>query len=155
VAAICPVIYPRAKRARLMGRVASFQGTSQVESSTPWARVHRLRIGDRGAVYQYRGCGRCQQCRTGRLMWYAQRWSCQEGVSASFETSSSASGQHAAVESTGRGGRVAFAGFGSGGPTLSPSQFIQRQLALLGSFVFPIDAYEDIVGFVTMTYIAS
>ena len=38
---------------------------------------------------------------------------------------------------------------------LSPSQFIQKQLALLGSFVFPIDAYEDIVGFVTMTYIAS
>ena len=77
-----------------------------------------------------------------------QRWSGDEGVSASFETSGSASGQQTAVEATTRGGRVAFVGFGSSGPTLSPSQFIQKQLALLGSFVFPIDSYEEIVSFV-------
>jgi threonine dehydrogenase-like Zn-dependent dehydrogenase len=227
--------------------------------------VSGLSVGDRVAVYHYRGCGACQQCRAGRLMWCAQRrgyggaihgsdadllvtdarnclplpddmsfavgallmcvagtayeamrkldasgrgtvaifglgpvglmgllmaramgadvigvdtsgerlalatrlgasavvdagsedvvasvvrWSCQDGVSASFETSGSASAQTAAVEATGRGGRVAFVGFGSNGPVLSPAQFIQKQLALFGSFVFPINAYEDVVGFV-------
>lgn len=77
-----------------------------------------------------------------------RRWSCDDGVSASFETSGSASGQSAAVEATGHGGRVVFVGFGAIGPTLSPAQFIQKQLTLMGSFVFAISAYEEIVSFV-------
>lgn len=227
--------------------------------------VSGLRVGDRVAVYHYRGCGVCRECRGGRLMWCAQRrgyggpihgsdadllltdarnclplpedlsfaagallmcvagtayevmrkldvsgrtsvailglgpvglsgllmaramgaevigvdvtperlalasrlgasavvdasaedapsairrWSGEDGVSASFETSGSANGQQTAVEATGHAGRVAFVGFGASGPTLSPAQFIQKQLTLLGSFVFPIDAYEGIVHFV-------
>ena len=33
-------------------------------------------------------------------------------------------------------------------PTLSPAQLIEKQLTLFGSFVFPIDRYEEILGFV-------
>ena len=66
---------------------------------------------------------------------------------ASFETSGSGSAQVAAVEATGRNGRVAFVGFGETQPTLSPAQLIEKQLTLFGSFVFPIDRYEEILEF--------
>ena len=71
-----------------------------------------------------------------------------QGVDASFETSGSGAAQVAAVEATGRNGRVAFVGFGETQPTLSPAQLIEKQLTLFGSFVFPIDRYEEILGFV-------
>jgi D-arabinose 1-dehydrogenase-like Zn-dependent alcohol dehydrogenase len=35
--------------------------------------VTGVHVGDRVAVYHYRGCGHCQQCRAGRLMWCAQK----------------------------------------------------------------------------------
>ena len=77
-----------------------------------------------------------------------QRWAGAQGVDASFETSGSGAAQVAAVEATGRNGRVAFVGFGETQPTLSPAQLIEKQLTLFGSFVFPIDRYEEILGFV-------
>jgi threonine dehydrogenase-like Zn-dependent dehydrogenase len=43
---------------------------------------------------------------------------------------------------------VAFVRFGSGEPSITSSSFIKKQLNLIGSFVFPIDVYEDILGFV-------
>src|SRR5690349_364938 len=33
--------------------------------------VANLSVGDRVAVYHYRGCGNCAQCQAGRLMWCA------------------------------------------------------------------------------------
>lgn len=77
-----------------------------------------------------------------------RRWAGAEGVSASFETSGTAAGQKNAVAVTGRSGRVCFVGFGATQPTLSPSQFIEKQLTLFGSFVFPIDCYEEMLRFV-------
>ena len=77
-----------------------------------------------------------------------QRWAGAGGVAASFETSGTAAGQETAVAVTGRSGRVCFVGFGATQPTLSPSQFIEKQLTLFGSFVFPIDRYEEILRFV-------
>ena len=35
--------------------------------------VVNVSVGDRVAVYHYRGCGYCAECRGGRLMWCAQR----------------------------------------------------------------------------------
>ncbi len=76
-----------------------------------------------------------------------RRWSGGDGVNASFETSGSGAAQIGAVEVTGRNGKIAFVGFGETQPTLTPSQFIEKQLTLFGSFVFPIDRYEEMLGF--------
>jgi threonine dehydrogenase-like Zn-dependent dehydrogenase len=78
-----------------------------------------------------------------------RRWSGADGVNASFETSGVGSAQIGAVEVTGRNGKVAFVGFGETQPTIQPSQIIERQLTLFGSFVFPIDRYEEMLGFYT------
>lgn len=75
-------------------------------------------------------------------------WAGRDGVRAAFESSGSVAGQRGAVEVAGRGARVCFVGFGSSQPSLVPSQFIERQLTLFGSFVFPIDRYEEMLGFV-------
>ena len=77
-----------------------------------------------------------------------RQWTGKEGVAASFESSGSPEAQATSVDVTTRGGRVAFVGFGSGIPSISPTNFIEKQLTLMGSFVFPIDAYERIVDFV-------
>jgi len=77
-----------------------------------------------------------------------KRWSGKDGVSGSFETSGVASAQSATVAVTGRGGRVAFVGFGSSAPSIVPAEFIGKQLSLMGSFVFPIDHYFPILDFV-------
>lgn len=76
-----------------------------------------------------------------------RRWSGGD-VSSSFETSGTEAGQVNAVEVTGRSGRVCFVGFGASVPALNPAQFIEKQLTLFGSFVFPIDRYQEIVKFV-------
>jgi propanol-preferring alcohol dehydrogenase len=70
------------------------------------------------------------------------------GVSAAFESSGSPIAQASTVDVTGRRGKIAFVGFGSGTPSITPSTLIDKQLTLMGSFVFPINAYEDILGFV-------
>lgn len=77
-----------------------------------------------------------------------KRWSGKDGVSGSFETSGSAAAQSATVAVTGRGGGIAFVGFGSGTPSITPAEFIVKQLRLMGSFVFPIDHYFRILEFV-------
>jgi threonine dehydrogenase-like Zn-dependent dehydrogenase len=77
-----------------------------------------------------------------------KRWSGKDGVSGSFETSGAAAAQSATVAVTGRGGKIAFVGFGSGAPSVTPAEFIVKQLNLMGSFVFPIDHYFRILDFV-------
>lgn len=71
----------------------------------------------------------------------------KDGVRGALESSGSAVAQATAVDVVGRRGKVAFVGFGSSTPSITPSKFIDRQLTLLGSFVFPINIYEDILGF--------
>jgi L-iditol 2-dehydrogenase len=78
-----------------------------------------------------------------------RRWAGSDGVDASFETSGVGSAQVGAVDVTGRNGKIAFVGFGETQPTLTPAQFIEKQLTLFGSFVFPIDRYEETLGFFT------
>lgn len=77
-----------------------------------------------------------------------RRWSGPEGVGASFETSGTEAGQVGAVDVTGRLGSVCFVGFGVSQPTLNPVSIIEKQLTLFGSFVFPIDRYEEMLRFV-------
>ena len=73
----------------------------------------------------------------------------RRGRSRSIDGSSgSPEAQATSVDVTTRGGRVAFVGFGSGIPSISPTSVIEKQLTLMGSFVFPIDAYESILHFV-------
>ncbi len=71
-----------------------------------------------------------------------------QGADAAFETSGSAAGQNGAVDCLRLGGRAVFVGFGVREKTLNPSQFIGRQLTLMGSFVMPIYAYWDLVHFI-------
>ena len=54
----------------------------------------------------------------------------------------------ATVQVTGRNGKIAFVGFGETRPTMTPAQLIEKQLTLFGSFVFPIDRYEEMLRFV-------
>lgn len=68
-----------------------------------------------------------------------------EGADLAFETSGSAAGQNGAVDCLRLGGKAAFVGFGVREKTLNPSQFIGRQLTLMGSFVMPIYMYWDLV----------
>lgn len=227
--------------------------------------VTNVNVGDRVAVYHYRGCGYCEQCRGGRLMWCADRrgyggavdgsdadflitdarnclplpddisfttaallmcvggtafaalgklrpaagdtlaisglgpvglatlrfaralgvrvigvdrsqkrlqlasefgaeavvdagtedvaaavraWTGRAGVSTALETSGFTSARAAIVAGAGRGGRVAFVGFGDAEPALNPADLIDRQLTLFGSFVFPLDTFDPLVRFV-------
>ena len=77
-----------------------------------------------------------------------KRWSGKDGVSSSFETSGVGVAQANTVAVTGRGGRIGFVGFGSGTPSITPSEYIVKELKLMGSFVFPVDAYFRIMEFV-------
>ncbi|HUT21228.1 MAG TPA: zinc-binding dehydrogenase [Anaerolineae bacterium] len=71
-----------------------------------------------------------------------------EGADLAFETSGSAAGQNGAVDCLRLGGKAVFVGFGVRGKTLNPSQFIGRQLTLMGSFVIPIYMYDDLAQFI-------
>lgn len=75
-------------------------------------------------------------------------WAGGDGVSAAFESSGAPVAQAAAIDVTGKRGKVAYVGFGSGQPSIVPASFIGKQLTIMGSFVFPINHYEDILGFV-------
>ena len=71
-----------------------------------------------------------------------------EGADMAFETSGSAAGQNGAVDCLRLGGKAVFVGFGVQNKTLNPSQFIGRQLTLMGSFVMPIYMYYDLAQFI-------
>ena len=71
-----------------------------------------------------------------------------QGADLAFETSGSAGGQNGAVDCLRLGGKAVFVGFGAREKTLNPSQFIGRQLTLMGSFVIPIHMYYDMLQFV-------
>jgi len=71
-----------------------------------------------------------------------------EGADLAFETSGSAAGQNGAVDCLRLGGKAVFVGFGARDKTLNPSQFIGRQLTLMGSFVIPIYMYDDLARFI-------
>jgi propanol-preferring alcohol dehydrogenase len=77
-----------------------------------------------------------------------KRWSGADGVSGAFETSGNFHAQQNAVAATGRAGKVGFVGFSTHENAISPAHFIEKQLTLFGSFVFPIDAYDEIYRFV-------
>ncbi len=77
-----------------------------------------------------------------------KRWSGKDGVSGSFETSGTAAAQATSVDVTGRGGSVAFVGFGASVPSIMPADINVKQHNLMGSFVFPIDAYYPMLDFV-------
>ena len=67
------------------------------------------------------------------------------GASAIFETSGQPAAHAAALQAAALGGRVAFVGFGAKEKTMAPSDFIGKQLTLMGSFVSNIAAYWDLV----------
>ena len=71
-----------------------------------------------------------------------------EGADMAFETSGSAAGQNGAVDCLRLGGKAVFVGFGVQDKTLNPSQFIGRQLTLMGSFVMPVYMYYDLAQFI-------
>jgi L-iditol 2-dehydrogenase len=71
-----------------------------------------------------------------------------EGADLAFETSGSAAGQNGAVDCLRLGGKAVFVGFGVQDKTLNPSQFIGRQLTLMGSFVMPVYMYYDLAQFI-------
>jgi len=71
-----------------------------------------------------------------------------DGADLAFETSGSAAGQNGAVDCLRLGGKAVFVGFGVQDKTLNPSQFIGRQLTLMGSFVMPVYMYYDLAQFV-------
>jgi propanol-preferring alcohol dehydrogenase len=71
-----------------------------------------------------------------------------EGADLAFETSGSAGGQNGAVEGLRLGGKAVFVGFGVREKTINPSQFIGRQLTLMGSFVIPIHMYWDMAALI-------
>ena len=67
-----------------------------------------------------------------------------EGADMAFETSGSVAGQTGAVDCLRLGGKAVFVGFGAREKSISPAQFIGRQLTLMGSFVMPIHMYWDL-----------
>lgn len=72
----------------------------------------------------------------------------RDGVAASFETTGVPVMQAATITAAARGGKIAFVGFGASEPSINPSKFIDKQLTLMGSFVFPLDAYDPTLRFV-------
>lgn len=71
-----------------------------------------------------------------------------DGADLAFETSGNPRAQADVVEVLHNGGKGVFVGFGAAEPAINPSRFIGKQLTLMGSFVAPIDAYEDLVRFI-------
>ena len=71
-----------------------------------------------------------------------------EGADLSFETSGSAAGQNGAVDCLRVGGKAVFVGFGGSGKTIDPTQIIERELTLMGSYVNPIYMYWDVIRFI-------
>jgi threonine dehydrogenase-like Zn-dependent dehydrogenase len=69
------------------------------------------------------------------------------GADAAFETSGSDAGHQGVIDVLRQGGRGAFVGVGSTGPTVNLSSIIGKQLTLMGSFVMPIHYYWDLVDF--------
>jgi propanol-preferring alcohol dehydrogenase len=72
----------------------------------------------------------------------------RDGVLTAFETTGVPALQAATVAAAANGGKIAFVGFGASEPAINPSAFISKQLTLMGSFVFPLDAYEPTLRFV-------
>ena len=69
------------------------------------------------------------------------------GATIGLEASGATSARQAIVSSMARRGRIAFVGHGSREPAINPSQFIGRELTLVGSFVLSIPQYFDLVDF--------
>lgn len=77
-----------------------------------------------------------------------REWSGPAGVGGALETSGTTPCRKAAVAASGRRGRVVFVGFGSDEAAINPASLINRQVTLMGSFVFGLDDYEPMVQFV-------
>ena len=69
------------------------------------------------------------------------------GTDAAFETSGAAASHQGVIDVLRKGGRAAFVGFGSQGPTVNLTSIIGKELTLMGSFVMPMGYYWDLVDF--------
>ena len=69
-----------------------------------------------------------------------------EGADISIECSGNASGEVAAINSTKKGGKIAFVGNNESTIPISPSeQFIRKELTLIGSWYFGLDDYGEML----------
>ena len=70
-----------------------------------------------------------------------------DGCDLAFEASGSSQGRLNAVKCLRRGGKAAFVGIGNNEPVINPTEFIGRELTLMGSFVLPLQQSYDLVNF--------
>ena len=70
-----------------------------------------------------------------------------EGADRVIETSGNPVAQRQAIDCARVEGKVGFVGLGWSEPNIVPSKFIGKSLTLVGSFVFPINAYWEIINF--------
>jgi propanol-preferring alcohol dehydrogenase len=70
-----------------------------------------------------------------------------EGIATGIEASGSAGGRRSLVASLRRAGRAVFLGVGSDEAVLNPTEIINRQLTLMGSFVLPLGMAWELVRF--------
>lgn len=69
------------------------------------------------------------------------------GATIALEASGATAARQAVVASMARRGRIAFVGHGSAEPAINPSQFIGKELTLMGSFVLSIPQYFELAEF--------
>ena len=70
-----------------------------------------------------------------------------DGCDLAFEASGSPSGRMNAVKCLRRGGKAAFVGIGNNEPVINPTEIINRELTLMGSFVLPLQQSYALVNF--------
>lgn len=70
-----------------------------------------------------------------------------DGAAGSLETSGSETGRRTAVRAAARQGRLAYVGFGDPLPAINPADLIDRELTVMGSFVFGLDDYAPMLDF--------
>ena len=70
-----------------------------------------------------------------------------DGCDLAFEASGSPSGRINAVRCLRRGGKAAFVGIGNNEPVINPTEIINRELTLMGSYVLPLQQSYDLINF--------
>ena len=70
-----------------------------------------------------------------------------DGCDLAFEASGSPSGRMNAVRCLRRGGKAAFVGIGNNERVINPTEIINRELTLMGSYVLPLQQSYDLVNF--------
>ena len=70
-----------------------------------------------------------------------------DGCDLAFEASGSPLGRMNAVKCLQRGGKAAFVGIGNNEPVINPTEIINRELTLMGSYVLPLQQSYDLINF--------